>query len=301
MLSNATSIPRVTDGGRKRSRTLPREGSEADRDVEYCSRSVTFGDCAENGVGMQMIGTAAPHGFTVDELQSLQVPRKVVYDLTELLPPEMATVDMKQRLAASIVVIPGGVRSVLGDDPAAPAAIKRELEEQIIDRKAKMRGRVVNKRMRWNNTFGERRQDANFEEGKGTVIAFIDVPWINRLRQALPVLLGPKAKDLVAETNDYYDLKKCGIGFHGDSERKIVVCARLGQSMPLHFQWYQRSQPIGKLLSIMLNDGDMYIMSEKATGQDWKRKIIPTLRHAAGALNLIVKNAKKDAKEKSAK
>jgi hypothetical protein len=33
----------------------------------------------------------------------------------------------------------------------------------------------------------------------------------------------------------------------------------------------------------MLNHGDLYVMSEKAVGQDWKRKVIPTLRHAAGA------------------
>jgi hypothetical protein len=33
----------------------------------------------------------------------------------------------------------------------------------------------------------------------------------------------------------------------------------------------------------MLNDGDMYIMSDKAVGNDWKRSAIPTLRHCAGA------------------
>ena len=34
---------------------------------------------------------------------------------------------------------------------------------------------------------------------------------------------------------------------------------------------------------IQLNHGDMYIMSEKAVGNDWKLKNKPTLRHAAGA------------------
>ena len=28
---------------------------------------------------------------------------------------------------------------------------------------------------------------------------------------------------LVAEANYYYDLEKCGIGYHGDAERRIVV------------------------------------------------------------------------------
>lgn len=32
----------------------------------------------------------------------------------------------------------------------------------------------------------------------------------------------------------------------------------------------------------MLHYGDLYIMSKKAVGTDWKKKIIPTLRHTAG-------------------
>jgi hypothetical protein len=35
----------------------------------------------------------------------------------------------------------------------------------------------------------------------------------------------------------------------------------------------------------MLHNGDMYIMSEKATGFDWKLKKVPSLRHAVGAEN----------------
>ena len=32
----------------------------------------------------------------------------------------------------------------------------------------------------------------------------------------------------------------------------------------------------------MLNSGDVYIMSDKAVGFDWKRSSLLTLRHAAG-------------------
>lgn len=53
--------------------------------------------------------------------------------------------------------------------------------------------------------------------------------------------------------------------------------------MNLCYNWFCRSKAIGKKLEILLNHGDMYIMSEKAVGTDWMKKIIPTLRHAAGA------------------
>lgn len=52
--------------------------------------------------------------------------------------------------------------------------------------------------------------------------------------------------------------------------------------MPFHYQWHQASEPIGSRLEIILNEGDLYFMSEKAVGYDWLKKKIPTLRHAAG-------------------
>ena len=53
--------------------------------------------------------------------------------------------------------------------------------------------------------------------------------------------------------------------------------------MPMHFQWFYRHKPIGKRVILSLNHGDIYIMSEKAVGTDWKYSSFPTLRHAAGS------------------
>ena len=61
---------------------------------------------------------------------------------------------------------------------------------------------------------------------KGTVVAFSDVPCVNYIRSQLPTILGGKAKNLVAEGNCYYDASKCGVAFHGDSERCMVVALR---------------------------------------------------------------------------
>jgi len=94
--------------------------------------------------------------------------------------------------------------------------------------------------------------------------------------------LGSEAENMICEGNKYFDLKKCGIGYHGDSERRKVIAFRLGQSMDLHYNWFFKGKNIGKTLKLNLDSGDMYIMSEKAIGTDWKRRNIYTLRHAAG-------------------
>lgn len=150
------------------------------------------------------------------------------------------------------------------------------------DKKAFMYGREVQKKARHNLCFGDFDQEPDYGSGKGRVISFARLPVLAHIRKYLPQMFGEKAKDLQAEANLYYDVTECGIGFHGDSERRIVIGIRLGETFPLVYQWYYRSHPVGPRIDLTLHHGDIYIMSEKASGFDWKRKIIPTLRHAAG-------------------
>ena len=55
--------------------------------------------------------------------------------------------------------------------------------------------------------------------------------------------------------------------------------------MVLKYNWYGY-KPVGKLFEIELNDGDGYLMSEKAVGNDWLKKKIYTLRHSAEVVNM---------------
>ena len=62
-----------------------------------------------------------------------------------------------------------------------------------------------------------------------------------------------------------------------------MVGVRLGTaSMPIHYQWYHRGKEVGERVDIDLHPGDMYVMSEKAVGNDWKLPSKYTLRHAVG-------------------
>ena len=78
-------------------------------------------------------------------------------------------------------------------------------------------------------------------------------------------------------------MRSCGIGWHGDSERRKVVAVRLGHEMDMQFCWFQDCKPVSEPLVLQLQHGDMYLMSEKAVGQDWHKRLPLTLRHAAGA------------------
>eukprot|EP00939_MAST-03C_sp_MAST-3C-sp1_P003447 g3447.t1 len=248
--------------------------------------SLTFGDRAENHVGMQCIGTLADKGFTCDELAAVQKKfekeglKTQMVLLHEFLPsPHLQSAPSHK---ACVLIVRGGLNHVLSH-PKAADDLWREQRALDHDKKAKMYGRVVNKHARWNLCFAGTSQEPDYEKGKGRVVAFQDCQNLTKLRRALDSNFGVKAKSLLCELNFYYDVRKCGIGFHGDSERKIVVCARLGASMPMDFQWFTHSRPVGRRCHFVLHHGDMYAMSEKATGCDWKKdKKGFTLRHAAG-------------------
>lgn len=281
--------------------------------------SLTFGECVENHTGMQMIGKTGEKGtgFTTDDLKSIEarindlaiaspdIGKSVakVFNLSEYIsqedivmhssvPPSNCTASSSTSITipeASLLVIKGGVDLLLGKGKAGE--LFNEQTTLTPDTKMRSRGRVVNKHARHNLCFADVNQQADFPNGKGTIINFNGekIPVLNQLRGVLGRLIHPKAENLYAEGNYYYDKKKCYIGLHGDSERVKVVCARLGADFSIFFQWYLGASggtAIGKKISFTLSHGDMYIMSEKAVGNDWDNMTVPyrrmlTLRHGA--------------------
>lgn len=251
--------------------------------------TITYGERVENHAGNQMIGKLASEGMSFDELNKAKEKFEEKGFTTEFIDlvkeGEVGDIECEE---ASILVVRNYMSELV--------EINKEVLDFEWDKKCWMRGRVVNKHARWNLCYSDEGQEPCYDEKKGRIIPFKDVPNLSKIREDLYGYVGEKGKNLYAEGNYYYDTKKTYIGFHGDSERRIVIALRLGtESMPIHYQWFLRSSPIGKRIKIDLNPGDLYIMSEKAVGTDWKKKIIPTLRHATAFDEKLLK-IKKDKK-----
>mmetsp|Transcript_5540 Transcript_5540/g.8480 ORF Transcript_5540/g.8480 Transcript_5540/m.8480 type:complete len:288 (+) Transcript_5540:83-946(+) len=252
--------------------------------------TLTFGDQAETHVGMKRIGALKESGFSLDDLK--EIKKRCGSDRCELIQlnqylDESLRKDVNQQ--AAILVIRNGV-TLIGNSNAD--ALFDELSTLETDKKAKMRGKVVNKRARHNLCFGVQAQQPDYEQGKGRIVAFDSVPLLNKMRMHLPDVLTDKAKGLVVELNDYFDVEKCGIGYHGDGERRRVIGVRLGATCPLHYQWYKATKPVGENVALSLHHGDVYVMSEKAVGFDWKQRSKVTLRHAAGCKKFVTPKRK---------
>ena len=234
---------------------------------------------------MQAIGEMAKSGLGLDELHTTKAwyeGKGKVCELVDLR--QMLPVEKKGDAEPAYVLIVRGGCSALTD------VEKLTAEQKVLtwDSKAFMYGRVVNKKARHNLCYSDFSQEADYEAGKGTVVPFSALPHLSQIREKLGEITGEKLTGLQCEGNRYYDVKKTYIGFHGDTERRIVVAARLGADFPMHYQWYQKSEPVGEMFTTILKNGDIYYMSEKAVGFDWKKKIKLTLRHAAGLEKNVV-------------
>jgi hypothetical protein len=147
-----------------------------------------------------------------------------------------------------------------------------------------MKGRVVNKHARWNICFSDFSQSPDYENKKGTVVNFNDVELTNHIKQKLEEMTETV---LQGEGNYYYDTSKTGIGFHGDSERKKIIGVKLGEIIPLEYQYYYEGNPVGDRIHLRSGNGDIYVMDEIASGNNWKKRKIYTLRHAVGSSKYI--------------
>jgi hypothetical protein len=232
--------------------------------------TLTFGDMAENHKGMQKIGSFLNSGYNLSDMLDIYQKFIEIHAKTRFL-----TLNNN----AYVLVVEQGLINLLGNN-GYQILINEQLSLEK-DTKAFMYGKVVNKHARHNLCFGESNQEPDYKNGKGRVYAFNDLPQLNNLKKKL-MKLHKKNKNIVAEGNYYYDINKCGIGYHGDTERKIVIGVRLGESLPLYYRWYKKNNHFGPTYKIRLNGGDIYFMSEKATGNDWKKSKIATLRHATG-------------------
>ena len=262
--------------------------------------TITFGDVAENHAKMQKIGTLHDNGYSIEKLEQIQTKLNG-YGLTT----EMVDLNVGFDVGfepAKVLVIRRGAQFILGEETAGLIA---ENDSLPMDKKAFMKGRVVNKVARWNLCFADEDQEPNYNDGKGRVVSWGHIPKMARIRQ----VISEWTEDVLlnGEANYYYDISRCGIGYHGDGERRKVFAVRMGETMSLYFQWFQRSLPVGNPFELVLNDGDMYIMSEKAVGFDWLKKITPTLRHSTGCpkftgINgvVVVKKSKKEIEEEKA-
>ena len=242
---------------------------------------------------MEIIGEKAEAGFSIQELKEAEAKFQQAGASTEYF--DLKTLGLcndqerfDRALEAGVLIVRNGVQILGGKKYEFRHEMKNiDCDKKYFDTRRK---KVLNKNARHNVCFAYKDQEPDIENKKGTIINIYSLEQLKTVIGNLHLYLGEKARKLIGELNHYYDVRKCGIGFHGDTERRIVICVRLGESFPLHYFWYENSKRVGERIVLPeLNEGDIYIMSDKAVGWDWKlrKNNRLTLRHAAGCNKFV--------------
>ena len=260
--------------------------------MENTTITLTFGEAGENHAGMEIKGETAKEGsgFTPEDLQKLKTAyeaKKYQVEYHDL------TLDSNDPSTEAAILI---IRDFLNQDDkdTDQQQLFEELQSFKWDTKyletSYGRSVVFNKHARSNVLIldGQSRLAPIYEDGEGTWIDGNSLETYSKVKQEIvksinDVVDGDKASNLICEGNQYFDLKKCGIGWHGDKERRKVIALRVGAPMPMYWAWFKGKYYLqDKVYQYTINGGDLYIMSEKAVGTDFKKRNIFHLRHSAG-------------------
>ena len=188
--------------------------------MENSAICITAGEQSENHVGMIKNGNGiAKTGFTLIELKQFHenLNKKNInnqlYNLKYALKNEIE--DLSKLEDAAVLIIKNGLQDLcnINNKEMLKEQLSFEWDKHYWDVR---RNKVLNKIARYNLCYGDKSQEPNYENKLGRIIPLSNAPNLKKWKDSLEILFGPKANDLELEGNLYYNIKKCGIGFHGD-------------------------------------------------------------------------------------
>lgn len=253
----------------------------------------TASQSTEAHAGAEIHGTPAERGYSKEDIDAIQ---QRVIEMHDMSIEVHNLHEMGEGFPEAYLLVIDNFLNPKQHAELCEEVQSEVVEKDLLDKFAPMRGTLKNKRARWTTEYGPDEVKSTFCKYKpgdkippgevlsGGVLPFVKHPKMHNVVKLLERVLDRQG--LRMEMNYYYDKKKCYIGFHGDGERKDVAGVIMGAPKDLHFQGFRKAEPVGNMLTVTLNSGSLYVMSEKATGNDWiqarARKDVIHYRHAAG-------------------
>lgn len=230
--------------------------------------AITCGDAAENHTGMEMLGNVGEKGsgFTISDLKQIKKRLEkngIQCDYIDLRNDEAVEMQKKgyksiktnKKKEAGVLIL----RNYISENKIEK--IYNELSNIEWDKKYydTRRKTVLNKHARENLIFLKgRNQEPDYENKKGRIVDLNNLENLNSMMDKLFNTInketGGKAKNLIGEGNRYYTIKdgkkvKNGIGWHGDAERRKVICFCIGGiNYCMKWQWFYKNKPVKHLL-----------------------------------------------------
>ena len=230
--------------------------------------SITLNFC-DNIESNDNIGEESDYGFSNNDIlrvHSQFSETSEIYNLKDMLPPSIQDIP-----DVFILIIRNNGNNIL--DQLLQILITSESNSDGIitgvqwDTEKYKNGQIKQSKEKYKlifkDLYEEYKINSNYQLNKGTIYNYKRIPQLEYIKCFFEsILYGP----FVIEGNCYYNKKECYTSMHRDKKRKKVIGLKLGGSSPLNFRWYHGTIRCSETKTIILNHGDIYILSELATG-----------------------------------
>jgi len=258
--------------------------------------SMVYCDCAFSQPGGHSVpvGKMAEEGFSAQYLRSacalLQqdgIDATIVDLVAEAVDKGTTSEWLCDLQGDTVVLVIRNGANALTNDPQMADKMLAEHQGLEYDTTTFLRKKVCVARSRRNLHFADKGRPVDMANGQNTVVPWSSVPANAECHRVLTELLG--TTDVKSAVANYYpDPANCGIGWHGDAERRQTIMVRLGAGSdvrPIYFLWCERGEGIAAPIAINLRHGDVMVPCAKAVGTDYRTQVRPTVRHGTGNPN----------------
>lgn len=137
----------------------------------------------------------------------------------------------------------------------------------------------LNKKLLFLNLGDSYKYPISVNENRGTIYNYQKIPTLRNLNAIFEnTMCGP----LQIEGTMYYNTNECYIPLHQEKEKWKIINLCVGQSIPINFIWFHQNVKVSKTYSILLNHGDLCLISENAAGVVKEQKTRLFIKNSTG-------------------
>lgn len=248
--------------------------------------TITLSEVVSHGESMFEIGQKSEVGFTYEDLiriyQSLPEGVCELVNIKDILPKTLYEIP-----DAYILIIRGQFRekadNLLKIMMNSEHSVDREITGVNWDSTRIVKDRIVENKLFQKLLFLDVGQNYkvpfNPVEKRGTVY---NATKIKDLYEFTLLMSSVLLTSFYIEGTNYYNTTECYKPMSQDKKRKKLVNLHLGTSFPINFRWFHNTQAVSDLKSLIINHGDVYIMTDITLGsvKDSVTKLY--LKHSLG-------------------
>lgn len=257
-----------------------------DSHVPGSSIHLMFCDIANHGDKMQNVGLICDSGFTNENLSLYQ----------KNLGSDIATIyNVKDCLPRTLMEIPDCYVLVIKDyfedyvDDLWETLMTNEASQGTKitgvnwDSTRIKDGKIINNNLGYKLIFTDLRGSWKYPfspyDNRGTVYNSNFLPSLSHIQTTLQAQLGYLP---VVDGTLYYNTDECFTPLHQVKDRKKLVGLGLGETVPLQFKWFHSNIPCSETMSIPIDHGDLYIISQAAAGIHKEKQTKLFLKYGVG-------------------